>query len=271
MTKSELMKLLNRLVCESWARGSGREGWLRRREPTSFRPVRPFLRSAPSPATSPAFGPFAFYRRVFLSPLAGGGPGRIVEGSADRDAPADASSFSVSLASARVFFLPSRSQSFPCFCRRRSLDSSVLSLLAHALFPSRRLFRFASFTHSILSLSLSFSAERSRSPLFSSRFEAPSFLRHFVMPPPALPYKRPFFVIPLPSQDIEVRLLALMMMMRDSVSARERERERRRKKKTRGRESQARWPPSSSTFGSRKLAPASPSPPNTYRPLWKRR
>ena len=172
MTKSELMKLLNRLVCESWARGSGREGWLRRREPTSFRPVRPFLRSAPSPATSPAFGPFAFYRRLFLSPLAGGGPGRIVEGSADRDAPADASSFSVSLASARVFFLPSRSQSFPCFCRRRSLDSSVLSLLAHALFPSRRLFRFASFTHSILSLSLSLSQQREagvRSSLLASR------------------------------------------------------------------------------------------------------
>ena len=158
-----------------------------------------------------------------------------MEGSADRDAPADASSFSVSLASARVFFLPSRSQSFPCFCRRRSLDSSVLSLLAHALFPSRRLFRFASFTHSILSLSLSFSAERSRSPLFSSRFEAPSFLRHFVMPPPALPYKRPFFVIPLPSQDIEVRLLALMMMMRDSVSAREREREKKKEEDKRKR------------------------------------
>ena len=273
MTKSELMKLLNRLVCESWARGSGREGWLRRREPTSFRPVRPFLRSAPSPATSPAFGPFAFYRRLFLSPLAGGGPGRIVEGSADRDAPADASSFSVSLASARVFFLPSRSQSFPfafvgvgLLTRPCSRCSRTRSFPLAAFFASR-----ASRTRSSLSLSLSFSAERSRSPLFSSRFEAPSFLRHFVMPPPALPYKRPFFVIPLPSQDIEVRLLALMMMMRDSVSARERERERRRKKKTRGRESQARWPPSSSTFGSRKLAPASPSPPNTYRPLWKRR
>lgn len=28
--------------------------------------------------------------------------------------------------------------------------------------------------------------------------------RRRIMPPPALPYKRPFFVIPLPSQDIEV-------------------------------------------------------------------
>ena len=269
MTKSELMKLLNRLVCESWARGSGREGWLRRREPTSFRPVRPFLRSAPSPATSPAFGPFAFYRRLFLSPLAGGGPGRIVEGSADRDAPADASSFSVSLASARVFFLPSRSQSFPC--RRRSLDSSVLSLLAHALFPSRRLFRFASFTHSILSLSLFLSREKQESaPLFSLRGpEFPPPLRHA----PA----RASLQAPL------LRHTAALAGHRGEIACaddddegfgvckRERERERRRKKKTRGRESQARWPPSSSTFGSRKLAPASPSPPNTYRPLWKRR
>lgn len=55
------------------------------------------------------------------------------------------------------------------------------------------------------------------------------------MPPPALPYKRPFFVIPLPSQDIEVRLLALMMMMRDSVSAREREREKKKEEDKRKR------------------------------------
>ena len=34
------------------------------------------------------------------------------------------------------------------------------------------------------------------------------------MPPPALPYKRPFFVIPLPSQDIEVRDIDGALLMR---------------------------------------------------------
>ena len=267
------MKLLNRLVCESWARGSGREGWLRRREPTSFRPVRPFLRSAPSPATSPAFGPFAFYRRLFLSPLAGGGPGRIVEGSADRDAPADASSFSVSLASARVFFLPSRSQSFPFafvgvgfLTRPCSRCSRTRSFPLAAFFASR-----ASRTRSSLSLSLFLSREKQESALlFSLRGpEFPPPLRHA----PA----RASLQAPL------LRHTAAFAGHRGEIACaddddegfgvckRERERERRRKKKTRGRESQARWPPSSSTFGSRKLAPASPSPPNTYRPLWKRR